>query len=211
MPLNAQWFKDRQKAKGVTADKIADRVGRSRSNVSNIYAGTQRMSMDWARAFAAELDVSLDEVMLHAGLLDEDEAAAMAPGFSEGDATPYASAPGIRKDRAQARAAVFGGDRPGVDVWTVQSRACLFNGLLPGDSVLVDTHQSERARAGDLVLAQIYDYSTGSARTVLRRFEPPVLVAASPDPADNGVHVVDGRNVLIRGRIIASWREDRAA
>jgi hypothetical protein len=60
-------------------------------------------------------------------------------------------------------------------------------------------------RPGDVVIAQVYDRG-GSAKTVLRRFEPPVLVAASMDPEDWRVHVVDGNNVLIRGKVVASWR-----
>jgi SOS-response transcriptional repressor LexA len=96
------------------------------------------------------------------------------------------------------------GDRPGVDVWRVKSRAMALSGLLEGDFMLVDTHAAERVRAGDVVIAQIYT-RTG-ANTVLRRFEPPVLVAASADPADGRVHVVDGDNVVIRGKVVASWR-----
>ena len=79
-------------------------------------------------------------------------------------------------------------------------------GYMPGDYMLVDTHASERARAGDVVVAQVYDNAKGSAVTVLRRFEPPVLVAASTDPEDRRVHIVDGVNVVIRGKVVGSWR-----
>ena len=74
-----------------------------------------------------------------------------------------------------------------------------------GDSILVDTHQGDRCRAGDIVIAQIYNRSGGAA-TVLRRFEPPVLISAPPDPEALKVNVVDGDHVVIKGKVIAKWR-----
>ena len=79
-------------------------------------------------------------------------------------------------------------------------------GYMPGDYILVDTNAADRARQGDAVIAQIYDNSAGSATTLLRRFEPPVLVAASMEPDERRVHIVDGTNVIIRGKVVASWR-----
>jgi transcriptional regulator with XRE-family HTH domain len=203
--MDTKWFKDKQKEAGVTAEDIAKRAGRARSNVSHIYAGKQKMSLEWAQAFADTLNVPIDEVLKRAGAISEPRAQQINPGFSESDAAPFAGkAP--EQQRAANRAQTFGGDRPGVDIWTVRSNALALNGYLPGDQILVDTHQSETCRAGDVVVAQKYDWQTGSATTLLRRFEPPVLVAASLEPDDQRIDVVDGTNVIIKGKIIASWR-----
>jgi len=203
--MDDKWFKQRQKIAGVTADEIALKMGRDRSIVSRIYTGRQKMTVEWAKAFAKVLNVSLDDVLLHAGVLDAPEARTIKPGLSDGDAAPWVGKGG-EAQRIDAIATVFGGGKPGIDVWQVQSAAMTLNGLIAGDFLLVDSHQSETCRAGDVVIAQIYDWQTGSATSVIRRYEPPVLVAASTAPEDQRVLVVDGNNVVIKGKVIANWR-----
>lgn len=203
--MDDKWFKSRQKQVGVTAEDIAREMGRARSNVSHIYSGQQRMSLDWARAFAKVLDVPIEEVLQRAGVLEPDKAQRLAPGFAESDAAPFIGQ-GARKDREDHVTRAMGGGRPGIDLWVVKSDALVLAGYLPDDLILVDTHKSELCKAGDIVIAQIYNWQTGTAETLLRRFEPPVLVAASAAPDAQRVHVVDGQNVVIRGKVIASWR-----
>jgi SOS-response transcriptional repressor LexA len=143
-------------------------------------------------------------MLRRAGLADAPVARTLAPGFSESDAAPWIAAD---TDTGRAIARALGADRPGIDVWEVRSLAMGLQGYLPGDHILVDTHQAERVKAGDVVIAQIYDHARALAYTVMRRWEPPVLVAASADPADRRVHVVDGVNAVIRGRVCACWRQ----
>lgn len=202
--MDEKWFKQQQKRVGVTAEDIANKMGCARSNVSHILNGHQRMSLDWAKAFAEVLQVPLATVLEKAGVTDAPTAQAFSPGFSDSDAAPFVYGPGMAEGHQTRSIAQAMGERPGVDVWRVKSRAMALAGLLEGDFMLVDTHAAERVRAGDVVVAQVYG-RTG-ANTVLRRFEPPVLVAASADPADARVFVVDGQNVVIRGKVVASWR-----
>lgn len=206
--MDDKWFKKQQKAAGVTAEQIAQKMGRDRSVVSRIYNGRQKMSIDWAKAFAEVLNVPLDQVLKHAGALDKEDVQAIAIGFSEGDAVPWAdrTGGGSKVTRDNGVAELFGGDKPGVDVWVVRSNALVLNGFLVGDRILVDTNQSETVRAGDHVIAQNYDWKSGSATTLIRRFEPPVLVSSGIDQSSQRVHIVDGKNVIIKGKIIASWR-----
>jgi SOS-response transcriptional repressor LexA len=203
-PMDDKWFKRQQKKIGVTAEDIAAARGLSRVNVSHILTGRQRMSLDWAKAFADVLQVPLATILEKAGVTDEPITQQLSPGFAESDASPFSPPPG-QADQMKTIAAALGASRPGIDIWRVKSNAMALGGLLDGDFILVDTHQSERVRAGDVVIAQLYQRN-GTAITVLRRFEPPVLVAASADPADRRVYVVDGENVVIRGKVIASWR-----
>lgn len=205
--MDDKWFKLQQKRVGVTAEDIAARMGRSRSNVSHILSGKQRMSVEWAKAFAEVLQVPLAEVLEHAGSIDAPTAQTIRPGFAESDAAAWVPGPGLAEGASvRGIAQVLGADRPGVDIWRVRSRAMQMAGYLPDDFILVDTHAAERARPGDTVIAQIYNNATGTAATVLRRFDPPVLTAASADPEDAKAHVVDGVNVLVRGKVVASWR-----
>ncbi len=203
--MEKDWFKRRLRMQGKTADDIAKAISRDRAVVSRIMNGHQQMTLDQAKIFAAELAVDVAEVLVRAGLTDAPVAQALRPGFAESDAAAWVPGPGIAEaTEVPTIAQALGGGAPGVDVWRVKSRAMALAGILAGDFMLVDTHQAERVKPGDVVIAQVYN-RTG-ATTVLRRFEPPVLVAASADPEDGRVHVVDGINVVIRGKVTASWR-----
>lgn len=201
--MDDRWFKSQQKRVGITADAIAAVIGRDRSVVSKILSGKQRMTLEWAQAFATALQVDLTTVLEKAGVADAPVVQAFTPGFAESDAAPWVpkhEGPETRFVPVVAEA--LGGGRPGVDVWRVKGTAMSQHGLLPGDYMLLDTHQAERVKPGDVVIAQVYN-RTG-ATTVLRTYAPPVLMSA--DPADAQVHVVDGVNVVIRGKVTASWR-----
>lgn len=202
--MDVAWFKAQQKRVGVTAQEIADRMGRTRANVSHILTGRQRMSLEWATAFSDVLQVPLAMVLEKAGLTDAPRAAAIALRDDQSDVIPL-RVDDISKRKINGIAAAIMADKPGIDIWQIRSRAMVLAGFMPGDFVLLDAHNSERARPGDLVVAQIYQRN-GTAATVLRRLEPPVLVAASNEPDFARVYVVDGDNVAIRGTVIASWR-----
>ncbi len=202
--MDDKWFKQRQKIAGVTAEDIARELGKDRSVVSRIYIGRQQMKLEEAKVFARVLGVPLNEVLDRAGLLDPAEAQPLTPGFSESDAAPFSG-----QEEEQRRVAEIGkcmGQRPGVDIWRVKNASMALAGFMPGDFLLVDTLAAERARAHDTVIAQIYNWHSGAATTVLRRLEPPVLVAASLEPDCQGVYVVDGNNVVVKGKVVASWR-----
>lgn len=200
--MDDKWFKQQQKRVGVTAEDIAARLGRSRSNVSHILNGKQRMSLEWAKAFADVLQVPIATVLEKSGAANSETAQRVSPGFAEAEAAPW-SGQGAEHDRNR-RIAEMMGARSGVDLWSVRGNGMLLGGYRSGDFILVDTHASERARRGDDVIAQIYRH--GGARTVFRRFEPPVLLPLSPDPDELTVMVVDNDTVVIRGKVVASWR-----
>jgi hypothetical protein len=202
--MDAQWFKQQQKRAGLTSFDLGAAIGRDRTVISKIINGYQPMTLDQARVFAEKFGVPLPVMLEKGGLADKSTAQQLSPGFAESDAVPFMHGPGLGEGAGPRAIAVAMGERPGVDVWRVKSRAMALAGLIEGDFMLVDTHAAERVRAGDVVIAQIYN--PRGATTVLRRFEPPVLVAASADPADGRVHVVDGVNVVVRGKVVSSWR-----
>lgn len=208
--MDVMWFKKQQKRVGATAADIAERLGRHHSVVSRIYMQRQPMTLEYAKAFADVLQVPIDEVLKRAGALETHEAQPLELGFSDSDAAQYVAPSAHTQLHTKRIAQHFGGERPGVDVWQVKTSVMALQGLLVGDFIIVDTHASERVRGGETVIAQRYDHNLGAAVTMLRRFEPPVLVAASADPEDRRVHVVDGDNVVIRGKVIAAWRAEVA-
>ncbi len=203
--MDKDWFKRRLRMQGKTSDDLAKAIGRDRAVVSRIMNGHQQMSLDQAKVIAGELGVDVSEVLVRSGMTDAPMAQALQPGFAESDAAAWVPGPALAEGASVASiAAAMGGGKPGIDVWRVRSQAMALAGMLAGDFMLVDSNQAERVKPGDVVVAQIYN-RTG-ATTVLRRFEPPVLVSDSADPTDRKVHVVDGINVVIRGKVVASWR-----
>lgn len=202
--IDDKWFKAQQRKAGVTAEDIGARLGKDRSLVSRIYVGRQRMKLDEAKIFAEVLQVPLDEVLRRAGVADGPTAQVLTYGSAHGDAGKWLPQQGDNRHIAEIAQAF--GARPGMDIWEVHSAAMSLQGIMPGDFMLVDVEAPERAKAGDIVVAKVYDKPRGEASTILRRFEPPVLVAASADAEDQRVYVVDGINVILQGKVKASWR-----
>lgn len=204
--MNDKWFKLKQKEAGVTADVIGRELGRDRSVVSRIYVGRQKMTLDQAKVFARVLRVPLDDVLHHAGLVDTSDAApGRVPGFSDSEVVTFRGTP-ARSATHDIIAREFGGTRPGIECWQIRSDALLLAGYRRGDTILVDTNAADLCRKGDTVIAQLYDWKSGTAETVLRQYEPPVIIGLAPGGAGFAVHVVDNNNVAIKGRVIASWR-----
>lgn len=124
-------------------------------------------------------------------------------GFAETDATPYLPEPGLDGDLIQIIHRMT--DRPGVDPWRMRGRALECMAYLPGDIMLVDLNAE--AQPGDIVCAQVYDWTDHSnSRTVFRVYTPPFLVAAGPGEAYRAPFLVDNSNVVIKGVVIASLR-----
>lgn len=78
-------------------------------------------------------------------------------------------------------------------------------GYLPDDIVVVD-HNRRDAKAGQVVVANLHDWSLEKARTIIRLYEPPYLVAASADPAHRKPVLVDHNQVMIMGVAVALLR-----
>ncbi|MBY0421234.1 MAG: hypothetical protein K2Q06_02945 [Parvularculaceae bacterium] len=124
-------------------------------------------------------------------------------GFDDGDAAPWRE---VDPRDAVARLST----RPATDIWRVSTPALESAGYRVGDLLLVDLNAEPRA--GDVVIAQRYDFDAGRAETILRIFEPPFLVAASNEPALRKPLMVDGAGaVVIKGVVLASYRLRHAA
>lgn len=126
--------------------------------------------------------------------------AAAAPGLAE-DAAP---APAMPEDLRERRlvAELAPGAR-NASVWTVKTAALQLAGIVPGDKVVLDPDAAPRE--GDAVIAQLYDWDRVSARTVLRLFQPPYLVAAAADAVQYRPITLD-QAVGIKGAIVARYQ-----
>ncbi len=91
--------------------------------------------------------------------------------------------------------------RNGLDAWVIGTDDLEGIRLYRGDVLLVD--QNVEAKAGDLVCAQIVDWKSNTARTAFRLYQPPYLLAGSLSPRLRQPEVPDGRNITIRGVVMA--------
>lgn len=120
-------------------------------------------------------------------------------GFGEPDAVPFerdeaaAELPDWVRDAVRAAK----GNRNGVEPWIMKGRSLDLLGVLPGDVLLID--QNRRPKAGDIVRAQVTDLLTGSTETVIRRFDPPFIVAHSAKLGPQKPELVDDDRVVIMG------------
>jgi hypothetical protein len=204
--MDADHFKRRQRQLGITSDDLGRAIGRDRTVISKIYSNARPMKAEEVPVFARLLDMTIDEVIERAGLKAGSTVRAMTtPGFSDQEAVPFDwTGRGDLRDRL---AGPLGFDRPGVDVWAVKGRSMDLAGYVDGDMIVVDSHRAERARAGDDVLAQVYDLNHADAQRVFRRYDPPFLFAISTDQAELKPMLVDNERVVIVGVVTSSWRQ----
>lgn len=181
---------------GWTQSELAARAGLDPSTLSRFLSGT--------REGHALRPRSLNKIETVSGIgFDSGDATEAAPqqGFGESEATPLLV-------EAQSTMALviqsLSRQQPNIDPWILRSRALEGAGYRPGDVLMVAL--GETPLSGDVVCAQVYDWSSGGAETVFRIFEPPYLVAASSDPKYLRPHVVDDAKVHIKGVVIHAVR-----
>ena len=70
-------------------------------------------------------------------------------------------------------------------------------GVLPGD--VLEFELGTPPRAGDIVVAQVYDSEAAAAKTVIRLYQPPVLITHSTDPnLGNRPLLIDAAEVRVK-------------
>ena len=86
------------------------------------------------------------------------------------------------------------------DTMIVGAPSLLLKGYAPGDRILVD--MALKPELGNCVVAQVYDEEVAAAETVLRVYQPPVLVPATADVGRFKTYVIDDSAVKIMGVIV---------
>lgn len=123
-------------------------------------------------------------------------------GFAEAEASPLDAG---GESPVMQMLGILRRQHNNIDPWTLKSQALLGAGYRPGDVVFVAL--GETPLSGDIVCAQVYDWTSGQAETVFRIFEPPFLVAASHDPRFLRPLVLGDEKVQIKGVVIQTWRD----
>ena len=188
---------------GWTQTELAARAGLDPSTLSRFLA-----SGGSGRALRATTIRKIEGV---SGMMFPNAGAALpggqpsATGFAEQEAEPLD--PGRHAPLRSVIDALVRNGR-NVDPWVLRSPALEGAGYRPGDILIVAL--GETPLAGDVVCAQVYDWTAGRAETVFRLFHPPYLLAASADPALMLPLVVDGMRVVIKGVVTTTIRNRRA-
>lgn len=89
-------------------------------------------------------------------------------------------------------------------VYQIRGRALDLDGILDGDLVIADL--AGAPMPGDHVIAQVYDWQKGSADSIVRRFQPPYLLAHSTAANPPAPIRTDDTAVAIKARIVAVFR-----
>lgn len=198
----------------MTQAEAAALMGRTPTFLTRIYSGAQELKISEAEELAEILNSSRDEVLARAGLALPDMAPpSMPPGFHAArrvqpqgfanDAAPWVPQLDDReRERVEDMASHLIKGHGGRHIWQVKNRVMILDGFAEGDFMLVDQHMEPKS--GDAVIAQVYDWNRGTATTVLRRFDPPVLIAASANPSEWKPLSIE--SVKIMGVVTASWR-----
>lgn len=121
--------------------------------------------------------------------------------LSEPEASPLEGADQPHPEWVKHALAELREGRNAVDPWIMKSWALDLVGVLPGDILVVDLNQ--RPRAGDIVCAQLTDWTTNTVETVFRRYDPPFLTSHSSKLGPQKPEVVDDDRVTVRGVVIA--------
>lgn len=122
------------------------------------------------------------------------------PGFQEDGAVQVQPGKGEESN---------GGFDPNISEWEVRDDAMRLMGYLPGDKLRVDGRL--QPRDGDAVIAQLYSADHKSAQTALRLFRAPgYVLSANPDPRQADAREI-GKNAIIMGVVVHSWRDRLAS
>lgn len=122
-------------------------------------------------------------------------------GFSENEASLTILVPGTDEE---ATVNALRLRHQNVDAWTLNNRSLELAGFRPGDILIVSL--STLPMVGDVVCAQVYDWSNSRAETMFRIYQPPFLIAATTDLNLMKPRFADDGSTTIKGVVLHSLR-----
>jgi hypothetical protein len=187
------WLEQIRAATDLPLTRIAAEAGLAESTLTRLFS----------RSYTGTLHALTIEALKRRFSVPGPDQAAQA-GLHENEATPYVADDSSPWDGA-VRALM--GSHEAADPWVLRTRALDLAGYLPGDIVVLNLNATPRS--GDVVCAQIYDFTRMRAETIWRIYEPPFLVAASTDAAFR--RPLSDASVSIKGVVVASFRPRRTS
>ena len=174
--MNMSHLKQLLARHGVTQTDLARILGRDKSVITNLFQGRRQLKADEAMLIAAHVGVPVAQI-----LGGEQQPA----GFSESAVLiPFQHEPergkklaGVVKKEGKFYLEVEenAGYSPKAYALEVQDESMNLSGILPGDIVISELNRT--CKPGQTVIAQ--HYQGRGAKTIIRRYEAPFLVAHS--------------------------------
>ena len=178
---------------GWSQTDLANRAGLDPSTLSRFLAKTRD-----GHALRAS---TLQRIATASGIPFGEKIHHQASQFEESEAELYLYA---ETDSRTIAIRALCGSHKNVDAWTLNSRAIEGLGYRSGDILLVGLGESPIL--GDVVCAQIYDWSKGRAETVFRLYQPPALIAVTPDMNLLRPYIIGDNTVAIKGVVLHTLR-----
>jgi transcriptional regulator with XRE-family HTH domain len=178
---------------GWSQTDLAHRSGLDPSTLSRFLTKTRD-----GRALRAS---SVQRIARITGIAFGDIVPANENSFSEGEAAPYEYA---LENELDAAIRALCQNRENTDAWILKSRALENAGYRIDDVLIVGLGQPPFA--GDVVCAQIYNWSTGEAETIFRIYQPPALISSSNDPETQKPFLLSDSAVSVKGIVLHSVR-----
>lgn len=200
--IDSDWFKEMHRKTGITQAETAAALGRAPTFLTRIYSGEQEMRLRDAKIISKLLQVPLAQVMIRAGLgkeADLEEIPEVVSGMAE-PSTRYEVRQVENAEPASADAS-----SNSVQSWRVETQSLASMGILQGDNLRIDLNA--KPRTGDVVIAQIYDWRSGTAETVIRGYHHPYLVKSGTNASEMKPETVDNERIVIKGVVTMVWRE----
>lgn len=173
---------------GLNLNQLAKKIGRSGSTLHRPMNDPGNTTMISSRVLA--------EIAGFAGLRVM-EFPGRQKGFSENEAVPYIYEQNKQEVSSAASAVkAMVGNRNGRDPWVVQTALLDMAGIIPGDILIVDLNK--RPVSGDIVCAQLYDWTADRAETAFRIYDAPYLTSYSKQRTTKPI-MVDDDTVKIMG------------
>lgn len=147
---------------------------------------------------------TLDAVSQYSGVPLHQLPGERSVGLAEPDTVPYDAANTQAADPVRKSVAAWVEGVNGRNAWLMKGWALDLSGILPGDIIIID--QNQRAKSGDIVCAQLADWQTGRAETVMRLYDAPYIMTHSAKLGAGRPQQVDDDAVAIRGVAVAIIR-----
>lgn len=188
-------------ARGLSAHQLANLVGVGKNTIAQIESGaTKSPTVETVRRIAAALGVTPGYI------IDGETDPAGPSGFGESELAAWEpKRSGQRPDHHDRLMRVPAALAPNAGHLATQRLTHDLPGFNfeAGDVLVIDI--KALPQTGDLVMATVADFQTGTAHTILRRYVPPYLVPGDSSRSSDVV-VVDNARTVISGKVVASFR-----
>jgi len=194
-PDQHSYIRDVLRRTGLNQTELAKRAGLDPSTLSRFLSSPTSPTL---RATTIRRIEQASGVVFGAGGAATDDS---TPGLSESEALPLAAG---ASDLVTLMLTHLRSANGSVDAWTLRSRALELGGFRPGDILFVKL--GAPALKGDVVCAQVYDWTAARTETVFRIFDPPYLISATADPRLFAPFRLDDERIAVKGVVLHSLR-----